>query len=201
MELTKLKSSDLVAKSMLIEKSMDGNINFPLPEPTIADITAKRMELETFISRSANGDKEIIAGRKVVYEELLAMLKKLAKYVSYRADGNESIILSSGYGVRNQKTPITQISRPENLRVNRAERQGEIKLRWKTVRGAMIYSVEITSTDPSDPNTKWTRDSSITRITHTINNLTPGTYYWFRVCAIGRKETSAYSNVKLIMAA
>lgn len=92
MGLDRLKSSDLVAKSLTIEKRMDGNVSFSSPDPTIADVTAKRQDLETMISKSSNGDREAIAGRKVVFNELKALLQKLAKYVSHQADGSEEVI-------------------------------------------------------------------------------------------------------------
>lgn len=201
MGLTKLKSADLVAKSMLIETKMGGNVHFPSPEPTIAAVTAKRGELEAWVAKSSGGDRIAIACRKEVYDELLAMLKKLAKYVAYLADKNEVIILSSGFEVRNPNKPLPLISRPKGLSVRRAERQGEVNLRWETVRGAMTYNLEITSTDPTDPNTEWIKNTTTTRITCTVDNLTPGTYYWFRAYAVGRKNTSGYSNIGNIMAA
>lgn len=200
MGLDGLKSVDLVAKSLTIETKMDGNASFPSPDPTLAAVTAKRQELETLMTKSSTGDREAIASRKVVFKELEAMLKKLAKYVSHLADGIENVILSSGFEVKKQRESMPPVSRPEALKVLRSEKQGEVILRWNTSRGALSYIVETTTTDPANPSTLWNRDATVTRITHTVENLTPGTHYWFRACAVGRNGISAYSNVELIMA-
>lgn len=199
--LANLKPADLVSKSSTIEQNMDGNVNFPSPEPALADVTAKRVELDTLISKASVGDRVAIADRNVAYNELAAMLRKLAKYVSLTADGNEGIILSSGFGVRKQSEPQPQVTRPMDFNVQRAQRQGEVILSWKTVQGGMSYLVDMTTTDPSLPTTVWTQIAVTTRGKHKAENLTAGTYYWFRVSAVGRKNVSAYSNVELIMAA
>ena len=201
MGLGKLKASDLVSKSSTIETKMDGNANFPTPDPAIADVTAQRLDLEALISKAKNGDREQIASRGKSYAKLHALLRKLANYVSHQADGDQEVILSSGFEVRKQREPMSPILRPENFSVQRQQRTGEVKLRWKTVRGAVSYNVEMTTTDPSDPNTTWESLPPVTRITDTKTGLTPGVNYWFRMRAVGRKEISAYSNVELIMAA
>ncbi len=137
--LNGLKPADLVVKSSTIEQNMEGNVNFPTPEPALADITAKRTELYTLISKASVGDRVAIADRNVAYDELAAMLRKLAKYVSLTADGNEGIIVSSGFGVRKQSEPTPRVSRPVDFNVQRAHLQGEVILSWKTVRGGMSY--------------------------------------------------------------
>lgn len=200
MGLSRLKPADLVAKSSWIESQMDGNTHFPSPVPAIADVTAKRQELEALMNEASTGNREAIASKDQAYKELEALLKKLATYVSLLADGNKTVILSSGYGVRKENEPAPPLSRPEEFRVRNAQRQGEVDLRWKKVRGGVSYNVEVTTTDPADPSTVWSPVDTVLQTKHAVENLTPGVYYWFRLCAVGRKETSAYSNVELIMA-
>ena len=180
---------------------MDGNAHFPSPDPSLSEITAKRAELLWLISTAANGDRVAIANRNMVYSQLESSLRKLATYVSLMANGSESAILSSGFEVRKSKEPLPPVTRPVHFSAKRMERQGEIKLKWKKVIGGVSYIIEMTTEDPSQANTIWIQAASTPRCSHTVIGLEPGTNYYFRVSALGRKQISAFSNVEMIMAA
>lgn len=199
--LSGLRAGQLVGKCRHIETEMDGNAYFPTPQPTLLALAAKRGELEAAISRAATGDKTSITIRNGVYEEMVNMLKSLAKYVSMAADGNETAIVSSGFEVRSNRTAPGTVTRPGDLVVTRSESEGEVKATWKKVKFGKSYIVEVTTTDPTLPETKWEKVGFPTNTRFTHENLTPGTRYWYRVRTVGSVNMSGYSDVALIMAA
>ena len=196
-----LTAGQLVGKCVFIEQQMDGNPHFPTPKPALADITAKRQELAEAISKASTGEKTAISIRRDVYDELADMLRALAKYVNMEAEGRESVIISSGFEVRNTSRTPGRVTAPTDLVGKRSETAGEINLTWNAVRYAKSYIVEITTTDPSLPETTWTKCAFPTRSKVTVDMLSPGTYYYYRVRAVGSINMSGYSDIALIMAA
>ncbi|MGB6036368.1 MAG: fibronectin type III domain-containing protein [Cryomorphaceae bacterium] len=200
--LSGLTPSDLVTRCRNLENSINGNASFPTPDPTIADLTAQRELLSEWISKSADGSRTAIATRNAQYTTLLNMLKKLARYVSMVADGDEAIILSSGFDVRRTPEPVERLSRPVKFIAERDKISGVVDLKWDRVANAYSNIVEITTDDPREGAVKWTQVAITTRSRYTVENLSIGTFYWFRVRAIGASGLkSPWSDVALVMAA
>jgi hypothetical protein len=199
--IAKLNTADLIFYCNGIESSMAGNADFPNPTPTLAEITAKRKELETLESKSSTGDRVAIFGRNRVADDLKNMLRKLSLYVALVADGDGNIILSSGFDIRKKPSPIATISRPAALKAQRSDHKGKVKLKWALVKNAVNYQVEMTTTDPNDEKTEWVLVKSTTKSKVYIEDLIPGKYYWFRVKAFARNHESGFSDPALIMAA
>src|SRR5690554_4400739 len=198
--LDRLTPGRLLDKCVFIEQQIDGNPYFPSPRPAHADLSAKRQELADAIAKASTGEKTAISIRDDVFQELADMLRTLSKYVSMEAEGRESVILSSGFEVRNTSKGPGWVTSPTGFEAKRTERQGELKLTWNKVQYAKSYIAEITTTDPSLPDTLWTKFVFPTRRSIMAEDLTPGVYYYFRVCAVGSRNTSGYSDVAIIMA-
>ncbi|MFT7055784.1 MAG: putative phage tail protein [Roseivirga sp.] len=65
----------------------------------------------------------------------------------------------------------------------------------------LIAKIEITTTESADSQTQWESVGVTSKSTFVVEDLTPGTYYWFRIRAFGRRYESPYSNPALIMVA
>ncbi|MGB6037345.1 MAG: fibronectin type III domain-containing protein, partial [Cryomorphaceae bacterium] len=197
--IAKLNTADLIFYCNGIESSMSSNAHFPNPAPTLAEITAKREELEELDIKSSDGDRIAIYNRNTVADELKNMLRKLSLYVSFVADGDGNIILSSGFDIRKEPSPIATISRPAALKAQRSDHIGRVKLKWAPVKNAAYCRIEMTTTDPADEKAKWVIAESTTKSKVYIEDLIPGQYYWFRVKAFARLHESGYSDPAVIM--
>ena len=83
-------------------------------------------------------------------------------------------------------------SAPPSLTATFGDHDGEIDLTWDTVRGARSYVVERSPDPPTESS--WTHAAVSTRSRTTIEDLTSGTRYWFRVAAVTATGQSAWSN-------
>jgi hypothetical protein len=199
--LSGLNPVALASKSEELEIAMTGNTDFPTPEPSLADITAARVELQTLIARARFGDRRVKELRDLKAAELKTLLNKLAKYVALVANGDRRLIVSSGFGVVKTPEPLPPLERPKDLEAMRSKQEGSVLLDWKSVKGTLNYLVEMTTDDPrqSDPN--WSIAGYTSKSKFQVDNLTPGTKYWFRVRSLGARDKSPYSDPALVMAA
>lgn len=180
---------------------MMGNANFPTPTPDLADVTTAKQELKVTATAAAFGDKRAILERNNKVVIVMDLVRQLASYVTLIANGNGAIIASSGFEVRRLPEPVPPLARPLSFEANRGSHSGSAILEWKSVRGSQTYIIEVTTSDPATSDADWTTAAITTKVKHRIENLERGKYYWYRVMAIGRKTTSAYSDVSLLYAA
>ena len=107
-----MRPADKVAKALLLETKMTGNANFPTPDPTLVDLKTGREKLEVAMVAAANGDHVRIFERNVAEVELDQLIVRLAMYVSNVAQGDPLIILSSGFDLRKEASPIGPLPAP-----------------------------------------------------------------------------------------
>lgn len=196
-----LKASDLIAKCKSVEDKMNDNPLFASPVPAIADVTAARSLLEEHFQAARFGDREAIARRRTQEAVVADLLRRLAAYVKALAQKPEDVLSAGFETVQRNSAPLTVLARPAGLEALRANAQGEVELKWTRVRGGMQYLIEMTLTDPAHPDTVWEVTGYSSRTRHAVTQLNPGTYYWFRVSALGRVGKSAYSDPAVVMAA
>ena len=182
--LSGLRPADKVAKALLVGTRMTGNTNFPTPAPTLADLTTAREALEVALVEAAAGDRVKIFERNVAEAELDQILVRLALYVTVTANGDEVIILSSGFELRKEPAPIGPLPAPADLRTRTGLKAGEVDLRWKPVYGAYYYQVYMAITDPNNGGA-WQLVGMTSNAKFAGKDLAPGTYVWYRVDCLG----------------
>jgi phosphodiesterase/alkaline phosphatase D-like protein len=124
-------------------------------------------------------------------EELGGVLSQLASHVESVAGGDEKMIMSAGMNVRSAPT-TSDLDAPESLTPTMGDRDGEVDLQWDKVNRARSYVIE-RSPDPPTA-TSWSHAATSTKSQVTVDGLTSGTKYWFRVAAVGANGQSPWSN-------
>ena len=199
--LSGLTADKLVVRSSTLVDKMTGNASFPTPVPDLAVVTAAKDDLTTWIEKSQFGDRRAVAMRKKKYNVLLNLLRQLGTYVEYTANGDDDVITSSGFEVRRAPSPAPPVGAPVALQAKRSTKSGKAELKWKGARGSVSYVVEMTLTDPVLPNAVFTPVAVTSKSRLEVDNLTPGTFYWFRVKAIAPRSESAWCDPAYVMAA
>lgn len=191
--ITGLSPTEKVAKALLVETSLTGNPNFLTPIPTLVQLGAGRTALETAITEAASGDHNKVVARQVAEDALDTLIVRMALYVSNTAQGDEVVILSSGFEPRKQPEAIGPLGAPKDLEARMGTLPGSIDLRWAPEYGAYIYQVYVNSKDPAS-EADWTLLTETTMASHKATSLVPAKHYWFRVLAVGAAGASAFSD-------
>ena len=85
-----------------------------------------------------------------------------------------------------------QTHAPTGLSARGSDHDGEIDLSWDRVANAKSYLIEKCADPPSASG--WVHAGAATRTLATINGLTSGTRYWFRVAAVSSAGPSGWSD-------
>lgn len=196
LNLRSLSVPEKVARAREIIANMTGNANFPSPHPTLAtaktvtdDLEAAQQEQQ--IAKHAAEAKTAERNEKEDFFD--RTFNQLAAHVESVAGDDEQKIRSAGMDTRDQAAPSGgTLDAPGSVNVTGGDADGEIDLSWEPVDGAKTYLIE-QSPDPVTA-TSWKQASAATKSKATIEGLTSGTRYWFRVAAVGTGGQGAWSN-------
>ena len=184
--------SVLETKTQLILTSMTGNTSFPTPLPALTEVSAAATAYSTALVNAGTGNRIDISIKNTKREELVALLRRLAEYVSFTANNDRSILLSSGFDISKEPSSVT-ITKPENFRIENGPNSGQLKFIVDSVRGAKSYLHEYTTDDTLQPQNWQSNISTGSKLV--VSNLQPGTKYYCRVGAVGGNDQLVYSDL------
>jgi len=173
-----------------IGSSMDGNGHFSASPVLPADLTTQANGYITSIASAVDASKEATANKNALQAALLAALDQIADYVESAALNNQVILLSSGFSLASTgNTPkvvgTTGILSVTNLATTK------LALKLAAADNAWCYVVQISSVAGV-----WIMAATFTNPRAAVlTNLTPGTTYAIRVCAMGSgNQTSEWCD-------
>ena len=188
---SKLSDGNLESKTHEILLLMTGNANFPTPTPALVDITAAATAYSTSLAKAGTGNRIDVADKNAKRETLVGLLRSLCTYVNLTANGDATMILSSGFSISKDRQPVV-LTRPENIRVENGVASGSLLVSVKAVKGAYAYFHEYT-TDATMAPGSWVSTTGTTSKIQ-FSNLQPGTVYYCRVGAVGTNNQLLYSD-------
>ncbi|HEX8500280.1 MAG TPA: fibronectin type III domain-containing protein [Pyrinomonadaceae bacterium] len=196
LNLRSLSIPEKIARSKQIVAALTGNPNFTSPHPPLAQVTAAVNELEAAADAAQAARQEAkarTATQNTKEEALDQILTQLVAHVESVAGNDQELIMSAGLDVRGAPAPAASTpAAPPSLTATAGEHEGEIDLSWDAVRGARSYVVERSPDPPTESS--YTHAAVSTRSRTTIEGLTSGTRYWFRVAAVTTAGQSPWSN-------
>ena len=163
---------------------MTGNTNFATPDVALTLITTATNTLETKYNLAIGGGKQQTADMHQARAALDDLLHKEGLYVERIANGNEAIILSSGYNTSKQPKPASHPA----FTVDNGEHEGEMLLKHKAVKQSKAWTWQYCQ-DPIT-ETGWILAGMSTQTTFIIKDLKPGTKYWFRAAHLKKEGMS-----------
>jgi hypothetical protein len=190
-----LSVPEKITRARQIVTAMTGNSNFPSPQPPLAQVTSVIDQLEAVQAAAQAARQEAKARTTVVNDkeaEFDRVFSALAAHIESVSGGDEGKIQSAAMDVRAPSAPGGMPDAPEALNATQGDMEGEIDLSWDKVDGARSYVVEKSADPPT--NTSWTHAAVCTRSQVTVDGLTSGTKYWFRVAAVKPRGQSGWSN-------
>lgn len=189
---SRLSDADFLNKAEHILQSMTGNPAFPNPVPTLADVQAAITKYSADLVLAQGLGKVNVANKNQSRQALEKLLTQLGMFVMFVANGDETILISSGYTLTKMPEP-NHIDNPGNVELSNGITSGQMVSMVKGQRAVKSYLHQIASELPTE-NTVW--DSNATsRSKFVFTDLQPGKQYWVRVAVIGGNEQTAYSAI------
>jgi hypothetical protein len=177
-----------IQRARNILSKMEGNTSFSNPVPTLAAVAEAANALENAYEAALDGSRSAKVKLHQCESVFMGLMKMLAAYVLIASEGEEHIIVSSGFEVkRDNRTPVVP-GNPSNVRGTATIRAGEVIIRWDKASGARAYTAQV-STDGAT----WTYCGVSTRTSLVVSGLASGSKPLFRVAAICRLGQSGWS--------
>ena len=201
LNLKALSISDKLELARAVVKALTGNPDFEKPLPTLTEVTAGTDALDKAYTdaRALRQSASSATALQYQLEEALDMLlTALGAYVEAMSKGDEAKIRSAGFSVRPPSAPLGLVALPLSLVATPGVMKGTITLKWRSVRGAAAYVVQIT-TDINDTES-WKQVAIVTKTRALAEGLQPGVQYWFQVAATGASGQGPWSDPATRMA-
>ena len=187
---TKLSDPNFVVQVQQIVDAMTGNPAFPEPwpatVPTLAQIQADFAAYQSAFTATAAGDRGRIVERDNARAKLATDLSQLAFNVQMTAQGNTTLLATTGFPLR-QRAPRAQPEAPPapaRIKLSRGEVSGTLIVSTSRVPKAGSYDVQVTTGDPT-VEANWTEAGVFTTCRRIeLQGLTPLKTYSVRVRAI-----------------
>lgn len=169
---------------------MTDNPNFPTPDVPLTDLSEVTDLLESRSIAAHNGGREETKLMHQTEDAWNNLMRKEGRYVDRIADGDEAIILSSGFSTTRQPAPAV---RPE-LVAEAGQKSGSVLLRRQAVKGAKAYVWQYCINAIPEDEDGWKIAQVSGKASVELTDLLPVTKYWFRVAAVMAQETTAYNS-------
>jgi hypothetical protein len=185
------RDGDLSMTGKRVVEKTDNNPNFSNPPEALAKLKKLVPEYDESVVNAKGRDKEMVAIKKAKKKEVVALLSELDSYVTLTCNGDEALLLNSGFDITGQteEQPMAPI---QKLEVELGP-PGEVTIRVKRIKGARAYMHQYT-TEPPTSETVWINEGS-TNAFFTFRGLKSGTKYWFRIIALGVNGQTVHSPV------
>ena len=178
----------LLIKSQSIVQKMTGNPIYPAPFPDLAEVDG--MSVAYGLNLSAAPSKANTLQKKENRIALIDLLNRLSMYVT--VTGNSlADYEKSGYSLTNIPQPVGVLGKAQNFTV-KPFHAGGMKLSLNKIAGSDGYCFQYAQVVAGQPLAWESVQSTKTKIT--VQNLSSGSQYAFRVYGIGSNPTIVLSD-------
>ena len=174
----RLVAPALIVFGRSVHTKMYNNPYFVTPNPTLASLKTALDDTETKAAIAKDGSKQDKSDLKESKKKSVNILRQLAWYVEGIADGNENILISSGFELSKEPIP----SQRDDFWIIAGVGSGEMTIGCVAFprAGAYIWQVSATSTVPA-ADKDWLFAGASTQRKTKLKGYTPDTKLWFRV--------------------
>lgn len=183
--------ADFLQKALFIVTCMTNNLNFPTPVPTLTDVQTGYDAYSNALNAASALGRQAVLDKNIARETLEDLLGQLGRYVMFVANGDESILGSSGFTMAKVPQPMV-LDSPGNVTLTNGDNPGEL-ISQVPKQNAITFNHQITDVLPTE-GTVWS-SFTVSTSRFTFRDLVPGKQYWVRVAANGSRKQIKYSTV------
>ena len=158
---------------------------YPTPVPTLADVNTVLGNYAELLQLAADRSKVQVVLKNQAKRDLLVLLSQLADYVNLTGQGDEGVLVKSGFILNKVPQPVS-LKAPTRVLVLDGGNSGELVLKFKSVTGASSYLFQYT-TDAMLSEESWVSIPATTT-SYTFTGLTKGSTYYCRAVAVGSNQ-------------
>lgn len=158
---------------------------YPTPVPTLADVNTALGNYAELLQLAADRSKVQVVLKNQAKRDLLVLLSQLADYVNLTGQGDEGVLVKSGFILNKVPQPVS-LKAPTRVLVLDGGNSGELVLKFKSVTGASSYLFQYT-TDAMLSEESWVSIPATTT-SYTFTGLTKGSTYYCRAVAVGSNQ-------------
>ena len=151
---SKYTDAGISTKTTYIVDQMTDNTKFAEPSPTLKVVTDANNEYIASLGKVEYGSKADTVIKNNLRAALIVLLKQLADYVQTTSNGDEAIILSSGFDVNKKPAMVGQLDKPAGFTVKPGKNKGSVIASCNAVNNANFYEFEYMEL-PATPNSMW----------------------------------------------
>ena len=174
----------------VIARIKANSITFVTPDKDLASVEGLVNDLDAKLIETENGGHTATVALHTAEGITDDAFRVLAAYVNRIANGDENVILSSGFNTTPQPTSINK----RELTVEDGEISGTVKLIAKAVNGASSYIWQYAKDILPTDETGWITSGYSTRASTEIDELTVGAKYYFRMAAITTNGVTGFTS-------
>lgn len=199
--LYNLSIADVIIHTQNVNTGMTGNANFPQPNPAMAMYAAAIADLGAAQAAvAANGGKNNTTLRNVALRTVKTMTMQLVTYVNNVGNGDEAVLLSSGFPLVELPSPVGKLSPPEGCKVTtEGQNAGAVKFYHNGRKKRIIYVYQVRKyQDGMAPEMGWEPEVTSSERIHVFTGLVSGERYQFRVAVISSVGRGDWSQLLML---
>jgi hypothetical protein len=183
--LTTQSTKQLVATAATIITGLTENPAFSSPPVDLKTVQAAVDDLNAALAAQPHGGPSATAEKKNKQEALIALLRRLRHYVEDNCGNDLSVLLSSGFQAAATTRTRSPLANPSIVNVGLGN-STELVLKVTPIAHAKCYEVRSAAVCAGNTPGPWQTAGLFTNSrSMTIDCLTPGTTYMFKVRAVG----------------
>lgn len=184
----------VLALANTVYEALNGNTNFPTPTPGLVTLQGAITVYTPSLAAAKYGSRDQKAQKNADKKNLISILRDLCNYVNDTADGDVTMLASSGFALSKDPQPVILGTAVASVEAGAAS---ELISSTPGVEGAIMYLHQY-STDPAAA--LWPQVIT-SRATCKIGGLVPGQLYYLRILSVGTNDQLTTSNVVTKIAA
>ncbi|MHB9142803.1 MAG: fibronectin type III domain-containing protein [Paludibacter sp.] len=182
---------ELTTKTDNILVCLTGNPNFPTLADQLVVLKTQNDTFRSLLAEMEDGGKLTTSEKKKAREDLENTLRSLALKVQDISNGDETLILSSGFDINRTPSAVGELEQPVNLVVKQGSISGSLFVSWDVVPHAISYEVRYAKVPVTDASVYMTRTA--TKHKATLDGLDLREQYQVQVAGIGSDPTRVWS--------
>ena len=189
---TRMSDARLQEHALAVIAAMEDNKNFTDAQPMLTAVNDALNAFMEALSQAKTRDRVKVAFKNEVRLKLASALRTLSNFCTFKADGERSLLASSGFQLTAEQRIAQPLALPGNFSVRLGNNSGEVILSVNKVPGALAYIFQYAQAPVTQ--TPWQYSSS-SLPSITLSGLEPLKQYSFKVTIIGRRGQTTSTDI------